>query len=279
MALTNITTDHTQSATLTFNIPVASGGRRKLLVLVSQNRTPANITGVTVESVTGTTFVTKTEAGGNRRVIGVEFADAILPAATGNATIRTLPTGHGTGCALTAFFCASANQNALTLFGSMASDGDNSATLSLSFSGTTGSIIVGHAIAGNALSATTIHTVIMPSTVKGSFDSASMYGTGQYLQYALTSAEYTFAAGVVEPHYDGGSTLTITLVGGDNEVYSAEADFEVKGTGFSLGQTFTIAGVACTELSLSGSTSIKLTAPNAISNNIRFGKREFKVTD
>lgn len=79
--------------------------------------------------------------------------------------------------------------------------------------------------------------------------------------------------------FTGGGALSITSVDGDNDVYSTQADFEVKGAGFSAGQTFTIAGVACTELSFSSSTSVKLTAPNAISNNIRFGKREFKVSD
>lgn len=77
----------------------------------------------------------------------------------------------------------------------------------------------------------------------------------------------------------GGGALSVTLVDSDNEIYSAQADFEVKGAGFSAGQTFTISGVACTELSFSSSTSVKLTAPNAISNNIKFGKREFKVSD
>ena len=73
--------------------------------------------------------------------------------------------------------------------------------------------------------------------------------------------------------------LGISSVSADNEVSSAEADFAVVGTGLSAGQTFTISGVACTELSFSSSTSVKLTAPNAITSNIKFGKREFKVSD
>lgn len=280
MALTNITTDGTATATLTFNIPTASGSRRKLVVFCSQNRTPANLTGVTVDSVTGTTFVTTNHSGGSLRIIGVEFDDTLLPASTGSVTIRMLPTTHGTSCAMSAFFCDSANQNAITLFGGITSDGDLSTTLSISFSGTTGSVIVGHAMGGTTLSATTANTVILASVTKGAYDRAASYATGQYLQYAMANAEYAFSAGVVEPYYAaGGGSVSVTLVGGDNEVYSTEADFETKGTGLSAGQTFTIAGVACTELSFSSSTSVKLTAPDALSNNIKFGKVEFKVTD
>jgi len=74
------------------------------------------------------------------------------------------------------------------------------------------------------------------------------------------------------------AALSISSVSTDNRVYSAEADTEVIGTGLSAGVSVTYKDVACTVLSASGSTSIKVTFPNFFSNNIKISAaHEFKV--
>ncbi len=67
------------------------------------------------------------------------------------------------------------------------------------------------------------------------------------------------------------SGIAITSVSSDNEVQSQETDSPVVGTGLSAGTVVTIKGIACTVASASSSTSIKLTFPDFIANNIKVG--------
>ena len=74
------------------------------------------------------------------------------------------------------------------------------------------------------------------------------------------------------------SSLILTSVDADNEVYSGQIDVEVKGDSLSSGMVVTYKGIACTVLSASGATSLKVTFPDFFTNNIKLGeKHEFKV--
>jgi hypothetical protein len=94
-------------------------------------------------------------------------------------------------------------------------------------------------------------------------------------QVGSTAAQVMFLVGIQGA---ASAALSISSVSTDNRVYSAEADTEVIGTGLSAGVSVTYKDVACTVLSASGSTSIKVTFPNFFSNNIKIGAaHEFKV--
>lgn len=71
--------------------------------------------------------------------------------------------------------------------------------------------------------------------------------------------------------------LTITSVT-PTDVYSQQVDVAVVGTKLSNSATVTFAGAACTGLSASGSTSLKITMPNFYTNNIKVGTvKELKI--
>lgn len=73
------------------------------------------------------------------------------------------------------------------------------------------------------------------------------------------------------------SGLTITSVT-PTDVYSQQVDVAVVGTKLSNSATVTFAGAACTGLSASGSTSLKITMPNFYTNNIKVGTvKELKI--
>ena len=71
----------------------------------------------------------------------------------------------------------------------------------------------------------------------------------------------------------------ITSVSADNEVYSQETDAAVVGTGLSASTSVTIKGIACTVVSASSSTSIKLNFPDFIANNIKVGTQASMLFD
>lgn len=71
--------------------------------------------------------------------------------------------------------------------------------------------------------------------------------------------------------------LSITSVT-PTDVYSQQVDVAVVGTKLSNSATVTFAGAACTGLSASGSTSLKITMPNFYTNNIKVGTvKELKI--
>lgn len=71
--------------------------------------------------------------------------------------------------------------------------------------------------------------------------------------------------------------LTITSVT-PTDVYSQQVDVVVAGTKLSNSAVVTFAGAACTGLSASSSTSLKITMPNFYTNNIKVGTvKELKI--
>lgn len=71
--------------------------------------------------------------------------------------------------------------------------------------------------------------------------------------------------------------LSITSIT-PTDVYSQQVDVVVAGTKLSNSATVTFAGAACTGLSASSSTSLKITMPNFYTNNIKVGTvKELKI--
>jgi len=100
---------------------------------------------------------------------------------------------------------------------------------------------------------------------------AASLDPGAFTSAAEQHVAYTIA---VAPAATG---LTITSVT-PTDVYSQQVDVVVAGTKLSNSATVTFAGAACTGLSASSSTSLKITMPNFYTNNIKVGTvRELKI--
>lgn len=125
-------------------------------------------------------------------------------------------------------------------------------------------------IADPSVATTTGATVFM-----GYKDQAAAGNTGDFTSYINDTARVQYY-GMFALNEAGG--LAVSSVDSDNAVYSLQADTNVVGTGLSAGVTVTYKGIACSVVSASSSTSIKVTFPDFYSNNIKLGtQNEFKV--
>lgn len=162
----------------------------------------------------------------------------------------------------------------------------NSNTYTLSISTNSNALVI-DAIqftpAGSAsASVKTGQTLISNFTGAGTGGSSVRLATSYKTDSALGVMGWQQSGAAIVTHHgftiNGVPLFSISSVSGDNNVQSGEVDAEVVGQGLSAGLTVTYKGIACTVLSASGSTSIKVTFPDFISNNIKLGAtHEFKV--
>jgi hypothetical protein len=221
------------------------GNNRKLVAIVTQERTPATISAPTFNSVTGTlvTSINETGSSGNLHVLIYEWNDAgansiaALPASAGTYTLET--TGVVAEIAISGISCSGAKQTACVVPSPSTASGFPFAGDDPSFTITAdvGSLaIIG--IVDNTGTQTmgpgADQIPILPLTNAGNSAHASSYNptslTVGYMREVETS--YAAAAAAIEPA--GASGPTITDVNGDDTIAPGQAS-TVTGTGLAAG--------------------------------------------
>lgn len=108
-------------------------------------------------------------------------------------------------------------------------------------------------------------------------ESTGSTGTRTFSGMYPSSSGYSSAIGFAIKEGTGGGSLSITSVT-PTDVYSQQVDVVVAGTKLSNSAVVTFAGAACTGLSASSSTSLKITMPDFYTNNIKVGTvKELKI--
>lgn len=289
MAIYNIRTGFDgDNPSCSVEIADAAGNNRKLVAMITQERTPASITAPTFNSVTGTLVASISETGStnNLHILVYEWNDsgtngiASLPSSAGTYTLLT--GGISAEIAVSGISCSGAKQTACVVPSPATVSGlSNADDPSFTISAASGSLALMCIVDNNSSQTLTKganQVDILASTSSGNAQHASSYNaTDSTVSYTrTTTTNYAAAACAIEPAPAGG--LTITSVNTTNTAFSAQTDSAVIGTGLSASVVCTYAGIACTNESASSSTSLKITFPNFFTNNIKLGRNyELKV--
>lgn len=263
MAIYNIRTGFDgDNPSCSVEIADAAGNNRKLVAMITQERTPASITAPTFNSVTGTLVASISETGStnNLHILVYEWNDsgtngiASLPSSAGTYTLLT--GGISAEIAVSGISCSGAKQTACVVPSPATVSGlSNADDPSFTISAASGSLALMCIVDNNSSQTLTKganQVDILASTSSGNARHASSYNaTDSTVSYTrTTTTNYAAAACAIEPAPAGGLSITSIVP----TSFDTGKSVTVNGSGFGSSQgssTLTIGGEAQTVTSWS----------------------------
>lgn len=206
MAITNITTanqttDETNPITCDIVITDGAGNNRKVVVFITEERSPTQTTIPTLNGVSGVLVIT--ESGSGVRTSLFEWNDADLPSTSGTYTVSWAVAS--VDAALSVLSCSGAKQ--LPCVSQRSGSGTSTLNITYTLTADAGSLaLIGLTDSGSSASITpgaNQVAILPPTSTGGSTQAASYNATNLTVSYTRTVTNaWAAVAAAIEPYYD-----------------------------------------------------------------------------